>query len=143
MRRLVEFETLWTTGIASAKACNGICYHPCCDVWTTKGAKTIRKSHVKAQQWRNLLLTLDKSVEDKKQALLSKMTEEGWRLPAVLNETCQARPAPTFQQQTAFRLRQPDIQPQDLQAGFSSLDFVYPDQLPFELVTPSSIYYFT
>lgn len=77
------------------------------------------------------------------QAFLTKTTEEGWRLHAVLNELCQVRPPPTFQQQAAFRPHQPYIHPQDLQAGLSSLDFVYPGKLPSELDTPSSIHYFT
>lgn len=143
MSKLLAFSDLWDAAISAAKAHNGLCYHQCCDIWTTKASKSKRSTHGKSIQWRNLLLALDKNTEDKKQALLTKMTEEGWRLPAVLNERCQARPSSNFQQQTAFRLHQPDIQPQGLQADFPSLDFIYPGQLPSGLNTPSSILYLT
>lgn len=143
MPKMMAFSDLWDAANSAAKAHNGFCYHQCCDIWTTKASKSKRSTHGKSIQWRNLLLTLDKKTEDKKQALLAKMTEEGWRLPAVFNELCQVRSSPTFQQQIAFRFHQPDIQPQGLQAGLSSLDFVYPDQLPSDLDTPSSIYYLT
>ncbi len=82
--------------------------------------------------------TLGKDTGDKKQALLAKMTEEGWRLPAVLNEFCQVRPTSTFQQQPAFRLHQFDQPPQDLQADFSPRNYVFEGQIPSELITSSS-----
>jgi len=117
MQKTLAFNELWKTADTAAKGCNGLCHHPCCDVWTTRAAKTKRASHPRTTQWRQLILTLDKTIEDKKQALLAKMTEEGWRLPALLNEVCQAQSPPTLQQKSAFRPHIPVQQPQDTQAS--------------------------
>lgn len=143
MSKVMAFSDLWDAASSAAKAHNGFCYHHCCDIWTTKASKSKRSTHGKSIQWRNLLLTLDKNTEDKKQALLAKMTEEGWRLPAVLNEFCSVQPSPIFQQQAAFRPHIPDQPPQDLQAGIAHLNFINPDQPFSELATPSSTHYLT
>ena len=122
--KLLTFHELWSMANAASQSCNDLCFHLCCDVWTSRAAKSKRASHVKCLTWRKLLLLLDKAAEDKKQSLQAKMVEEGWRLPAVLNEACQARPSPTFQQQIAFRLHQPA---QDLRAGLTPLEFLRPN----------------
>lgn len=70
------------------------------------------------------MASLDKSIEDKKQALLAKMTEEGWRIPVVFNKGCQARPSPTFHRPIAFRPHQLSIQLQNLQASLAPSDFI-------------------
>jgi hypothetical protein len=128
MSTLLSFEDLWNTATAAANAHNGLAHHSCCDSWTSKGAKIKRKSHKKHESWGKLLLSLDKAVEDKKQALQAKMIEEGWRLPAVLNEACQARPKQTRQPQTAFRLHQPDLPPQDFQASLAHRGLIVASQ---------------
>ena len=141
--RLLTFEELWTLVSATNQSSNGICYHTCCDIWTTRGCNKKRTSHLSCLKWQKLSSTLDKSCEDKKQALQAKINEEGWRLPAVLNEPCLVQPSLILHQKDAFRLDQPDIKSHDLQAGLSSLDFIYSDQPSSEMVTPLSMYYFT
>ena len=122
---------------------NNLFYHSCCDVWTTRDAKPKRVAHKNHLAWRKLALTFDKTIEDRKQALLAKMTEEGWRINVVLNECCSALSSSISKQQTDLRLHQPGIHPQDLQADLSSLDLIYQDQLPSELITSSGDHCFT
>lgn len=124
MTKQLCFQELWNIADATKESGNCLYYHPCCDVWTTRSSKTKRATHTRFLKWGRILLTLDKAAEDKKQALQAKMIEEGWRLPAVLNEACHARPSPRAQQQIAFRLHQP---PQELRAGLTPLDFLRPD----------------
>lgn len=143
MSRHLTFEELWERINSVNHSFNGLNYHPCCDVWTTRSSKTKRATHKTHLHWRQITALLDKSFEDKKQALLAKMTEEEWRLPALLNEFCQVRPGPIFQQQSAFRLHQPDIQPQDLEADFSPRNYVFEGQVPSELVSASGNQLFT
>ena len=121
---LIEFQELWSIATSAASACNGLVHHPCCDVWTTRAAKLKRASHRTKIQWREILNSLDKSCEDKKQALLAKMTEEGWRLPALLNEACK------------YQLSQPP-RPRDP----SKVD--QPEQPPQELLPPLAPHHFT
>jgi chromosome segregation ATPase len=60
------------------------------------------------------MASLDKTV-DNKQALLAKMTEEEWKLPAVLNELCPIQPSSTVQQKSAFRHHVPNFQHQPIE----------------------------
>lgn len=127
--RNLTFDQLWDKANSAKQGSNGLYYHPCCDIWTTRGSEAKRASHSKHFHWRQLISTLDKSCEDKKKALLAKMAEEDWRVPIVLNEACQVRPTPTFQQQSAFSLHQAEQLPQDLQTIFSPqiLNKISPD----------------
>lgn len=143
MAHCLPFDQFWECAVAASRAGNGFCYHPCCDVWTSpygKGKGT-RRTHDKSYQWKRIISV--KNIQGKKQALLAKMIEEEWRIPVVLDEACENPRKPIMQQQTAFRPRHPDSQSQDSQAGLSCLEFVYPDQLPSGLITPSSTHYFT
>lgn len=117
MRKTLTFEELWAIATTAAKACNGLTYHNCCDIWTSRSAKASRDSHRQKLQWKNIISTLDKTIEDKKQGLLAKMTEEGWRLPAVLNEACQVRLFSTRSRQLAFRHHISDQPPQELRVS--------------------------
>jgi hypothetical protein len=114
MKKTLTFEELWKMATMAANARNGLTYHHCCDKWTSRSAKVSRDSHKQKLQWKNLLSIVDKSYEDKKQALLAKMTEEGWRLPAILNEACDSQSRANIQTQIAFRPHNPDQPPQDL-----------------------------
>lgn len=126
MKKVFSFDDFWEASDAAAKAHNGFCYHPCCDIWTSRSGKSARATHTKTLKWKEITRTLDKLTDNKKQDLLAKMTEEGWQVPVILNESCRVRQMPTFQQQAAFRPYQPSIQPQDLQASFYRQDFALP-----------------
>jgi hypothetical protein len=103
----LSFDELWKKLSEGKLAGNTLYYHPCCDVWTSKSSKTKRESHPKHLPFRRILSTLDKSLEDKKQALLVKMVEEGWRIPAVLNARCTLGKAHPVPAQSAFKLFDP------------------------------------
>jgi hypothetical protein len=128
MSRTLAFDEFWSLGISSASAHHGIAYHPCCDVWTTKSAKTKRNSHPRKLQWKQIISSLGKNIEDKKQALLIKMTEDSWQIPVVLNEACQIRPQLTIQPQSAFKLHNPHQAPQGLRHSLAPQDFTHPGQ---------------
>jgi len=114
MPKTLAFQDLWNMAVAASNAHNGLAYHPCCDSWTTRASKTKRKSHRQKLQWRELLATLDRDAEDKKQALLVKMTEEGWRIPALLNQSCSARSRSSIGVQTLFQHHHQVIPPEQL-----------------------------
>lgn len=103
MSKLLTFEELWTLAVRVAFKCNGLCYHPCCDVWTTRSSKLKRASHRDSVQWRKVILNLGHSCEEKKQALLSKMSQENWRIPALLNESCKLQKKHCLQGVSLFK----------------------------------------
>ena len=84
----MTFDELWKYAEDSEKSYNGVGYHRCCEVWTSRGSKKARDSHVHLLKWRDLMKSLGTSSEDKKQALRAKMVEERWALPVVLNRPC-------------------------------------------------------
>lgn len=118
---LLTFSQLWDLAESAKSGGNSICYHPCCDVWTSRGAIAKRASHTKFLKWGRLLLSLGKT-DDKKQALQAKMAEEGWRQPSVLNQTCRSQLKQALPLQTAFTHHQPDIPLHDTQADLTPLD---------------------
>ena len=84
-----DFDDLWAHGLSQAKSRNGLFYHSCCDVWTSRGAEKSRSSHTKKLRWTILMASLKTTGEEEKKTLLrAKMTEEGWRLPAIMNQAC-------------------------------------------------------
>lgn len=118
--KLYPFDKLWELANAVKSGGNSLYYHPCCDVWTSRGSAAKRASYSRHLKWGRLLLNLDKNIEDKKLALLGKMTEEGWRLPAVLNNSCDPQQRSTTQIQNAFRPHIPDLPQQDFQPSIAS-----------------------
>lgn len=103
----MDFEDFWNYAKAREKGSNEVVYHRCCDSWTSRGSKKVRDSHVEHLGWRNLIRSLGASEEDKKTLLRAKMTEEGWRIPSIINETCKIQPKLKFPHQTAFKLHDP------------------------------------
>lgn len=142
MHRTLTLDELWSLAETTAKARNGLVHHSCCDVWTTRAAKLKRTSHHENVQWRHFLLSLDKSFADKKQAFLAKMTEEGWQLPAILNQTCQGKSSLTLRQRAAFRPLHAGQPPQELQTSSAFLELVCPTQITPEIVTTSGTNHF-
>lgn len=143
MLRTLTFDEFWDEAVAAVQGCNGYCYHPCCDVWTSRSARVKRDSHLKHIQWRKLFTALGKTMEQKKQHLLEKMNEEGWQIPIVLNDSCKVQLNQVPEQKAAIEPRLPYIQPQDLQVGFSHPNFTHPDPMWSEQNTPASTLYFT
>lgn len=126
MVRTLNFDEFWVMANSVNESCNSVIYHPCCDVWTTRSSKSKRASHSKNLPWRKLISSLSKSVEEKKEALLAKITDEGWRLPVVLNEACQAHHNQTGRSQAAFRPHQPNLSLYNLQFSNPPPAFVQP-----------------
>jgi hypothetical protein len=91
-RPLPDFESFWTFSNQRANDSNDLSHHLCCDVWTTRHSKRSRNSHTQETKWRTLLASLDPSAPDKKTALRTKMLEEGWRIPVLINKTCLTQP---------------------------------------------------
>ncbi len=79
------FDDLWKRAIKDVKARNGMSYHSCCDVWTTRPRKAFAESHIRTIRFQRLISTLEGSIDEKKKALKAKMIEEGFRLPALIN----------------------------------------------------------
>ena len=86
--KFLTFDELWAMGNSGSIGGNTLYYHPCCDVWTSKAAKSKRASHAKYLRWGEILLTLDKNIEDKKQALQAKMIEDNMTRSIILNQRC-------------------------------------------------------
>lgn len=128
----LTFDQLWNKLAIHKEAGNCLLYHPCCGVWTTKAAKVKRASHRQSWKWRQIAASLDKSASDIKQAFHAKMTEEGWRLPAVLNKRCTSLPTPFLVPQARFRPVDSALQPADVRASF-----VEPDLADSEPLQPS------
>lgn len=140
MSKLLNFEQLWELANSAAKACNGINYHPCCDVWTTKASKLKRSSHIRSIQWRRIIQSLKKPLDDKKLALQEKMAGEGWRLPALLNQPCKYQLPQTAGPQLPFRPHHPENPPRDLRASLVPQDFSRQDE-EYSLLNASGTVY--
>ena len=128
--RTLSLDQLWEIANASAKSCNGITYHPCCDTWSTRAAKMKRASHTMIIHWRQITASLDKASDDKKGALLAKMVEEGWKIPVILNKPCLSNRS-TKKSQLPFKIHipqhkrtftpiSPDRTNQDLQIDYNN-----------------------
>lgn len=91
MDRLLSFLDLWNLAIERNKYGNGLFYHPCCDIWTTRNSKTNRASHKLHINWKQLMASFPRETLDKKQALQAKMVEKGWRIPVLVNQPCKTR----------------------------------------------------
>ena len=126
--KVLSFNDLWTKANTADRSYNGFVYHSCCDIWTSRGAEPKRMTHGKHLKWRKLMASFGSSIENRKQALLTKMTEEHWRLPAILNQVCQARNSSTMQQQAAFRPYRLELPRQCLQVGTTSQEFLWSNQ---------------
>lgn len=117
MSQLLTFNQLWDLATRVARKCNGLCYHPCCDVWTTRSSKSKRASHSHALQWRKIILSLACCSGDKKEALLAKMSQEDWRVPAVLNEHCKTNLKTNIDKLSPFKLHRPHQTRQEFEAS--------------------------
>ena len=120
------FDQFWTYICQLNKQGNNLCYHPCCDVWTSRYAETKKASHTKTIQWKELVLTLDRSAADKKQALQAKMIEEGMQVPIKLNEYCKHNSEASVRSKRGRKAQQKVSQPEPLQPSLVSQDFVAP-----------------
>lgn len=123
MQKTLTFDEFWELANPDKDKGNGPSHHLCCDIWTTRSSKVKRATHVKRTQWRHLVATFDKDFTDKKQALLKKMTENGWRIPLVVNKTCQNQPKLSFGRKKALKNDQLRDQAQELQDSFTHLEF--------------------
>ena len=126
----LSFEELWKKLSDGKVAGNTLYYHPCCDIWTSKSSKTKRATHIKQMPFRKILSILDKSIEDKKNALMVKMVEEGWRIPAILNEVCKLKLVPSVPHRNTFRLYNPYLLPHNLQATLPPRESPLSRQIP-------------
>ena len=86
-----DFEAFWSFASENAFNNNNLSHHPCCDLWSTRGSKRSKASHTRETKWKTLLASLDSNAPDKKTALRTKMLEEGWRIPVLINRHCQAQ----------------------------------------------------
>jgi hypothetical protein len=125
MEKGMSFDEFWQEVDPSSHK-DGPAYHSCCDLWSKRGWRRLNNNHTKTLQWRKVALLLDKSVENKKLALLAKMTEEGWKTDVTLNKHCQDQPRKTLHSQSAFKLHGKLLQPQNLQPSFAPQDFDCP-----------------
>ena len=88
MSREMTFDELWKYAVDWEKSYNLVGYHRCCDVWTSRGSKKARNSHLDMLKWKDLMRSLGDSEEDKKTLLRARMVEKRWRIPVAMNESC-------------------------------------------------------
>jgi hypothetical protein len=87
MEKKITFEDFWVLAIKASKHRNTPSYHPCCDTWSTRFSKS-KCSHRQSVTWKKMMASLDRSIENKKQALQVKMREDGLQIPILLNQPC-------------------------------------------------------
>jgi hypothetical protein len=118
MEKEMSFDEFWQEVDPSSHK-DGPAYHSCCDSWSKRGWRRLNNNHTKTLQWRKVALLLDKSFENKKLALLVKMTEEGWKTNVTLNKHCQNQ----SKKQSAFKLHGKLLQPQNPQPSSGPINF--------------------
>jgi hypothetical protein len=120
MSKLLSFDAFWEIANPAKHGQNGLYYHPCCDSWTTRNSKSKRLTHSKHLKWRQISSSFDKSMLDKKQALHSRMVENGWRIPVVLNQPCQTQSVAARRSELPFKLYNPRSDIPNLQTNISA-----------------------
>ena len=140
MELSLSFTQFWTFAIHRAEHRNALAYHKCCDSWTSRNANTIRATHIEEISWSKIISTLDRSVEDRSQALQAKMIAEGMQIPVIVNRPCKTNPT---QKVASKRGRKPQAalnQPEIVEPAPAEVEFTFRDQGPNDLVTPSGRY---
>jgi len=94
MSRL-SFDDFWNLVESKGRQNQRMTYHPCCDTWSTKDAKKVRRSHKLSANWKTLFSSCRLSLEEKKKELHAKLIEDGLNIPIILNKPCwtQGRPS--------------------------------------------------
>ena len=87
----MEFDTFYELALSKALQRNSLNYHPCCDSWATRNVKSKKLTHSKTMSWKEIIMTLDKSAEDKKGAMNAMMNENGMQIPVLLNYPCHGK----------------------------------------------------
>lgn len=128
MEKTLPFEDFWKFTEAQNKNGNGLYYHPCCDVWSTRNSKAKRASHSQFFQWQKIISTLDRSISNKKQALQAMMHETGIKIPVVVNKAC-------FNKSSTISSK---ISPNKLQEDISSEDNIEKELSHKNIVLESS-----
>jgi hypothetical protein len=126
MEKVYSFDDFWAIAEEQIKNCNGIYYHPCCDVWTTRNSKAKRASHNQFIQWQKLISKLGRSTENKKQAFKAKMVEERMQIPVVLNKLCSAQPKQNLSRIFPFKLQNPTPLPSATQTDLTTQNLTHP-----------------
>jgi hypothetical protein len=137
MAKQLNFQAFWTFATARSQQGNDLHYHGCCDSWSTRNCKKARNSHNQHLQWRKLISALEPNSEGKEKALLAKMTEEGWKIPVVLNELCGTKTRQTFESQLPFKLENSCHPQGNQQTSLALPNFSYPNNDQPQNDTPS------
>lgn len=139
----LPFDAFWTFATERAQQRNTLSYHKCCDVWTTRTSKTLKASHSSSAIWSAVLLTLDRSASDQKQALHAKMIEEGMQIPVLINNVCIHNLTASVASQRGRKFKIRTFQSELAQPCLDNQDFEHPDQTAQNMETPSSIFCLT
>lgn len=94
MENDLPFDQFWELASKKNMKGNALAYHRCCDVWSTRNSKKFRDSHIEIALWRQVMMTLDRSIDDKKQALRTKLIEQRRRTTVIINQPCQVQVRP-------------------------------------------------
>lgn len=124
----LPFDEFWSFAQARLQQRNYLSYHRCCDSWSTRNSKYIKESHSSMIHWREIMATLDRSIEDKKQALQAMMVEEGWQIPVVVNKHCLLNPNPNQPGKRGPKLKHKPFVPEVAYSRPIGQNFMFPDQ---------------
>lgn len=131
MEPLPSFEAFWTFAATKAQQKNGLCYHKCCDIWTTRKSKFARASHNVSTTWAQFLSTLDRSDSDQKQVAQAKMIEDRMKIPVIMNKVCQCNSNRTIRPKRGRKPLQPSIQPEYNFGSSGAFRFTQPSVIAY------------
>lgn len=130
MSKRLTFDEFWNIAERGLKNYNPLTYHPCCDTWSTRKSRKTIETHTKKIKWYNLFTFPNLNIEEKKKLLLSKMTEESWQIPVILNRPCQPQPTPNLNRTDLSKLCFPVPQHTSPQVPANSQGFILSRQMP-------------
>lgn len=133
----LSYNDFWRFAMERLKQRNYLSYHPCCDVWTTRNSKCIKETHTSVTSWKEVMATLDKSVEDGQVALQAKMLEEGWQIPVVVNKPCRLNPNSSLAGKRGPKTKYKQVFIEPPFSGQMVPDYELPDQSPMDKMHPS------
>jgi len=140
MAKRLSFDDFWVLALKGKQSRNTPSYHPCCDTWSTRFSSS-KHTHKDSWSWKKIMLTLDRSIGDQKQALKIKMIEAAMQIPILLNQQCSKMSSTILGSKIGSKDENTKVSPPTLETQLDSEDFNTQRLNPPHNADESNIFY--